>query len=72
MTLRIEDLAERRLAPPARLDELRQVAERVTVALTEDVAALIDPADPTDPIATQFHGGPYCAIEFSGDAAEID
>ena len=24
-----------------------------------------------DPIATQFHGGPYCAIEFSGDAAEI-
>ena len=40
--------------PPERLDELRRVAENFAVALTEDVAALIDPADPDDPIAAQF------------------
>src|SRR5215210_2324029 len=33
---------------------MRRVAERFSVALTEDVAALIDPADPADPIAAQF------------------
>src|SRR6266436_9808247 len=54
VTLRIEDLAERCLVPPERLDELRRVAENFTVALTEDVAGLIDPADPNDPIAAQF------------------
>jgi uronate dehydrogenase len=25
-----------------------------------------------DPIAARFHGGPYCAMEFSGDVAKID
>ena len=25
-----------------------------------------------DPIAARFHGGPYCAMEFSGDVAQID
>jgi lysine 2,3-aminomutase len=54
LTLRIEDLAERGLVPPERLDQLRRVAENFAVALTEDVAALIDPADPNDPIAAQF------------------
>src|SRR3954454_21934998 len=33
---------------------MRRVAERFSVALTEDVAALINPADPADPIAAQF------------------
>ena len=33
---------------------MRRVAEQFSVALTEDVAALIDPADPVDPIAAQF------------------
>jgi len=33
---------------------VRRVAERFSVALTEDVAALIDAADPADPIAAQF------------------
>ncbi len=54
MTLRIEDLFGRGLVPPERLDELRRVVEDFAVALTEDVAALIDPADPDDPIAAQF------------------
>ena len=25
-----------------------------------------------DPVAAQFHGGPYCAIEFAGDVTKID
>jgi len=54
VTLRSEDLAERGLVPPERLEELRRVAENFTVALTEDVAALIDPTDINDPIAAQF------------------
>jgi lysine 2,3-aminomutase len=54
LTLRIEDLVDRGLVPPERLDVLRRVAENFAVALTEDVAALIDPADPDDPIAAQF------------------
>jgi uronate dehydrogenase len=26
---------------------------------------------PEDPIAAQFHGGPFCAIEFAGDLRRI-
>ena len=26
---------------------------------------------PEDPIAAQFHGGPFCAIEFAGDVRRI-
>jgi lysine 2,3-aminomutase len=54
LTLDTEDLAERGFVAPARLGELRRVAERFSVALTEDVAGLIDPTDPHDPIAAQF------------------
>jgi len=42
------------LAPPAQLTDLEQVAARYAVAVTPDIAALIDPADPNDPIARQF------------------
>src|SRR5205085_6717442 len=48
------DLAERGLVAPERLDGLRRVAENFAVALTEEMAGLIDPADPNDPIAAQF------------------
>jgi lysine 2,3-aminomutase len=54
LALDLDDLAERALVSPERLDELRRVAENFAVALTDDVAALIDPADPNDPIAAQF------------------
>jgi lysine 2,3-aminomutase len=54
LSLDIEDLAERGLVSPERLDALRRVAENFAVALTDDVAALIDPADANDPIAAQF------------------
>ena len=33
---------------------MRRVAERFSVAITDEMAALIDPADPADPIAAQF------------------
>jgi lysine 2,3-aminomutase len=54
LALDVEDLAMQGLVAPERLDELRRVAKNFAVALTDDVAALIDPADPADPIAAQF------------------
>jgi lysine 2,3-aminomutase len=54
MTLHAEDLIGRGLAAPERFDEIRRVADAFAVALTEDMAALIDPLDPADPIAAQF------------------
>jgi len=50
----MSDLFARGLVAPERLDELRRVAEQFAVAVTEEMAALIDPADPADPIAAQF------------------
>jgi lysine 2,3-aminomutase len=66
VALRTEDLVMRGLVAPERLNELRQVADTFAVAVTEDVAALIDPADPADPIAAQFV--PSAAeLEITGD-----
>ena len=42
------------LAPAASLSDLEQVAARYAVAVTPDIAALIDVEDPDDPIARQF------------------
>jgi lysine 2,3-aminomutase len=53
-TLRAEDLVPAGLVEPARFDEIRRVADEFAVALTPNVAALIDPAQPADPIAAQF------------------
>jgi lysine 2,3-aminomutase len=50
----IGDLAGAGLAVPARQPDLERVAARYAVALTSDLAGLIDPADPADPIARQF------------------
>src|SRR6202140_4217415 len=41
-------------APAADLPDLEKVAARYAVAVTPDMAALIDPNDPDDPIARQF------------------
>ena len=48
------ELVARGLAPPAPLPGLKRVAARYAVAVTADMASLIDPADPADPIARQF------------------
>ncbi|WP_024577833.1 MULTISPECIES: lysine-2,3-aminomutase-like protein [unclassified Afipia] len=48
------DLIEHGLAPSENLSELDKVAARYAVAVTPDVAALIDASDPNDPIARQY------------------
>ena len=54
-TLRsIADLSTAGLVSPERTPELDRVAARYAVAITPDVARLIDPGDPSDPIARQF------------------
>jgi lysine 2,3-aminomutase len=47
-------LADAGLVPADRLPALERVAARYAVAITPGLAALIDPADPHDPIARQF------------------
>src|SRR5713101_908484 len=55
MTLREPaELVAHGLAPAADLADLEQVAARYAVAVTPDIAALIDTDDPDDPIARQF------------------
>src|SRR6516162_10266420 len=53
-SLREQDLVSAGLVEASRLEEIKRVAGEFAVALTADVAALIDPADPADPIAAQF------------------
>jgi lysine 2,3-aminomutase len=48
------DLVAHGLAPASDLAVLQKVAARYAVAVTPDMAALIDPDDPNDPIARQF------------------
>jgi lysine 2,3-aminomutase len=62
-------LIEAGLAAPERLFELTAVAERYAIALTPALAALIEPADPDDPIARQFVPD---ARELIRDPAESD
>jgi lysine 2,3-aminomutase len=48
------ELVAHGLAPAAAFSALERVAARYAVAVTPDVAALIDPDDPDDPIARQY------------------
>jgi len=55
MTIRLpSELVAAGLASPEKLADLARVAARYAVAITPDVATLIDRADPRDPIARQF------------------
>jgi len=55
MTIRLPpELVAAGLAPREKLADLARVAERYAVAITPEIAALIDRADPNDPIARQF------------------
>ena len=49
-----DDLIEAGLVAPERRGEIASVAARYAVALTPDIAGLIDRADPADPIARQY------------------
>ena len=54
-TLRLPaGIIEAGLAPREALSDLEAVAARYAVAITPEVAALIDPNDPDDPIARQY------------------
>jgi len=48
------ELVARGLAPEAALAELEKVAARYAIAVTPEIAVLIEPDDPTDPFARQF------------------
>jgi lysine 2,3-aminomutase len=48
------ELVDQGLVPLEDLADLEKVAARYAVAVTPDIAALIDPDDPFDPIARQF------------------
>jgi lysine 2,3-aminomutase len=55
MTIRLpSELVAAGLAPPEKLADLTRVAKRYALAITPGIAALIDRADPNDPIARQF------------------
>jgi lysine 2,3-aminomutase len=51
---RPDELVARGLASRADLPELEKVAARYAVAVTPEIAGLIDPENPADPIARQF------------------
>jgi lysine 2,3-aminomutase len=48
------ELVAHGLAPASALADLEKVAARYAIAVTPEIAGLIDPGDPTDPIARQF------------------
>jgi lysine 2,3-aminomutase len=54
MTLGADELVSAGLVQRDRLEEIRHVSGKFAVAVTEDMAELIDRADPSDPIAAQF------------------
>ncbi|MGC2140954.1 MAG: lysine-2,3-aminomutase-like protein [Methylovirgula sp.] len=50
----VEDMIEAGLVPESRRAALAEVGARYAIGLSRPLAALIDPADPHDPIAKQF------------------
>ena len=64
------ELAAQGLVPVEDLADLEKVAARYAVAVTPDMAALIDPDDPDDPIARQFIPRPEELIVVPGESAD--
>src|SRR5947207_6005261 len=64
------ELVARGLAPAAALPDLEKVAARYAVAVTADIAALIDPNDPDDPIARQFMPSAQELVTQPGERAD--
>ena len=64
------ELVARGLAPAADLADLEKVAARYAIAVTADVAALIDPSDPDDPIARQFIPNAQELVSQPGESAD--
>lgn len=51
---RVEDLVDAGVIAPEAAPALARVVERFALSITADMATLIDPTDPDDPIARQF------------------
>jgi len=64
------ELVDAGLVPAAARPELEQVAARYAVALTPALAALIDVADPNDPVARQFIPSTEELVERPGEMAD--
>jgi lysine 2,3-aminomutase len=64
------ELVAHGLARAADLADLEKVAARYAVAVTPDIAALIDPDDPDDPIARQFLPSAEELISHPGENAD--
>lgn len=64
------ELIDAGLAPVDAVAELEQVAARYAVAVTPELVALIDPADPADPIARQFIPSADELVEQPGENAD--
>jgi len=67
---RPDELVARGLARAADLPDLEQVAARYAVAVTPDIAELIDAGDPADPIARQFIPSAEELITSAGENAD--
>jgi len=64
------ELVERGLAKAADLGDLERVAARYAVAVTPDIAGLIDTENPDDPIARQFIPSALELVSISGENAD--
>src|SRR3984957_18679633 len=64
------ELVAHGLAAAADLPDLEKVAARYAVAVTPDIAALIDRDDPDDPIARQFIPGAEELVAQPGESAD--
>jgi lysine 2,3-aminomutase len=65
-----KELVDHGLARQADLALLEKVAARYAIAVTPEVAALIDPDDPADPIARQFIPSAYELMTQTGERAD--
>jgi len=65
-----KELVAHRLARAADLAALEKVAARYAVAVTPDIAALIDAGDPDDPIARQFVPSPDELVSHPSERAD--
>jgi len=64
------ELIERGLASAADLADLERVAARYAIAVTPDIAGLIDVEDPDDPIALQFIPSALELVSAPGENAD--
>src|SRR6478736_6977779 len=64
------EIIESGLAPASALADLDKVAARYAIAVTPDIAALIDPENPDDPIARQFIPNALELVSEPGESAD--